>query len=168
MNTFSAKSIGLYSLAIACSIAFFQVITTYGEAHVRAPIAVTGNYAIAARNLTECLADRQLSLDLQQSGVYLTARLVDRRTTIATTANSSPTLSGRLIDRQLTLDGLLPTSICPSVSRLRIAGTIDSQQQLQGQLWLTPERFESIPTPPPTTFTAKLQPIAKQEATGAH
>ena len=50
MNLFSAKSIGLYSLAIGSAIVFFQVVTSYGEANIKAPISIAGDYLINAQN----------------------------------------------------------------------------------------------------------------------
>jgi hypothetical protein len=162
MNVFSAKSIGLYSLAIGSAIGFFQVVTSYGEANIKAPIAVTGNYLIDAQNLPDCLHQKQLVLKLQQSGVYLNASIV--KNTPESTANKDPrpTFSGRLQDRKLNLSGTLSLEICPQSSQLQIDGTlaktskaIDRPQLLQGQLRLTNRNIQSSS---PVEFTGTLQP----------
>ncbi len=154
MNHFSARSIGLYILAIGVAIGFFQVVTSYGEANIKAPIAIAGNYPIAAPSLPGCLQHKRLFLRLQQSGIYLNASLTtDRLDTM-----SRPTFSGRLSDRQVNLSGILPATICPASSQLRIAGSIvkttSASQKLQGQLWLT---SPNIPVAP-VDFTGVLQP----------
>lgn len=167
-SLFSAKSLGLYSLAIGGSIALFHLVTGYGEAHVRAPSAVGGIYSLthleADRHLATCLHHQKLLLDLQQSGRYLNASLVGDAGSASTVPAHRPTLSGQLRDRQLNLSGLLPTTICPQLARVQIAGTIGANQQLQGQLWLTDERSGAQLADRPLDFTATLQPSASRAA----
>lgn len=162
MNVFSAKSIGLYSLAIGSSIGFFQIVTSYGEANIKAPISVTGNYLITAQNLPNCLQQKQLVLKLQQSGVYLNASIVKDKQDLTNNRDTRPTFSGRLQERQLNLSGTLPPEICPQSSQLKIAGTItntstatERQQLLQGKLWLATRNSQR---PAPVEFTGTLQP----------
>jgi hypothetical protein len=152
MQIFTAKSIGIYSLAIGGSIVFFQLVTGYGEANSKAPIAITGTYLITAQNLPGCLYQKKLALNLLQSGIYLNASLVKNQPKTTTSSNSYPTLSGKLKARQLNLSGLLPPEICPQPSRLQITGSIqgDRDRRLQGQLWIAGKSSE---------FTATLQPI---------
>jgi hypothetical protein len=164
MNIFSLKSIGLYSLAIGSAIVFFQVVTSYGEAKITAPIAITGNYLITAPKLPDCLNNKQLLLTLQQSGIYLNAGLSNHLNNTLSISDRRPTLSGRLQAQKLNLAGLVPTAICTKPSQLHIAAAIShidttiakNTPQLQGQLWL------STPSAPqqtnPIDFTATLQP----------
>ena len=178
MNVFSVRSIGLYSLAIGSAIVFFQMITSYGEANIKAPIAVAGNYQIVTKNLPGCLQHKPLLLKLQQSGIYLNANLVINRAATTTSRDIRPTFSGRLADRQaadllnrkLDLSGILPPEICPQPSQLWMAGSIvtigapaDRNLQLQGQLWLT---SPDVPQSSPVDFTAILQPSSR--STQAH
>jgi hypothetical protein len=161
VNTFSVKSIGLYSLAIGSSIVFFHLVTSYGEAHLQAPSAIAGVYAIVdPQNLPDCLHQSQLALDLQQSGMYLTANLTTDSTNPPNPNANRPTLSGRFRDRQLQLEGLVPTKICPQLSRIQITGTIAPDRRLQGRLSIVKKNPEpSIPaawfvfTATPTTTT---------------
>lgn len=161
MNLFSAKSIGLYSLAIGSAIVFFQVVTSYGEANIKAPISIAGDYLINAQNLPDCLQKQPLFLRLQQSGIYLNASLVKVRD-IA----SRPTFSGRLSDRatspplrQLNLSGLLPTSICPQPSQLRLAASVSKSganaKVMRGQLWLS---SSDVAPASPVEFTGTFEP----------
>lgn len=175
MNVFSAKSIGLYSLAIGSAIVFFNFVTSYGEANIAAPPPMAGNYPIIAENLTGCLAHKTLLLNIQQSGIYLNANLnlidvknpdirqskVKDRSATTPTTQSRPTFSGRLTGRQLHLSGLIPVTSCPISSRLQISGSISSRgtqnsHQIQGQLQLT-DRAQ--PQGLPVNFTATQQPL---------
>ena len=164
MNIFSVKSIGLYSLAIGSAIVFFNFVTSYGEANIKAPISITGNYLITAENLPECLQHKQLLLKLQQSGIYLNASLVGDRSTTTTIQENLPTLSGRLRDTELTLMGLLPTSICPQSLQLRmmslvkIKSAVNVKQQLQGKLWFD-RQSRSITAS--VDFIGNLQPSTR-------
>ena len=172
MTLFSAKSIGLYSLAIGSAIGLFNIITSYGEANIKAPIPVTGNYLITSPNLPDCFQQKQLVLKIQQSGMYLNASIATASQTIGTENETRPTFSGRLQDRQLELSGRVPTDIGSQCSQLKITGTIvkigvtaaqkplkpDLDRQLQGQLWLT-----NLPnqTGKPIAFTGVLQPATR-------
>jgi hypothetical protein len=154
MNHFSARSIGLYILAIGSAIGFFQVVTSYGEANIEAPIAVAGDYLISAPSLAGCLHQKQLLLRLQQSGIYLNASLASDRSALT----SRPTLSGRLSANKLDVSGSVPPTICSLASQVHLAGSFDrgtgSSQRLQGQLWLTSPNTNATPV----DFTGTVQP----------
>jgi hypothetical protein len=164
MQIFSAKSIGIYSLVIAGSIAFFQLVTGYGEANIKAPIAIVGNYLINTQKLPGCLDRQKLALNLLQSGVYINASLVNSQPKITTSLDSYPTLSGKLKDRQFNLSGQLPTIICTQRSNVRITGSVqgDRNRKLQGKIWLTGKKGESLSADRSIEFTATLQPIDRQ------
>jgi hypothetical protein len=174
MNVFSVKSIGLYSIVIGSAIGFFHMVTSYGEANLKAPISVAGNYLINAQQLPTCIQNKQLLLKLQQSGIYLNASLVDERQKVTSVNDSRPTLSGRLNVRQFHLTGLLPTTICDRLSRFKIAGSLvnhlpgkilkpkpsgdtkiadNHQQQMQGQISI----FDGSKTSS-FEFTGAIQP----------
>jgi hypothetical protein len=166
MNSFSLKSIGLYSLAIGSAIVFFHAITSYGEAKIKAPIAIAGNYLITAPKLPDCLHNKQLLLTLQQSGIYLNASLSNNLQKTLSISDSHPTLSGRLQARKLNLSGQIPTTICPQLSQLQIAAaiakidtTIDKNiSKLRGRLSFS---TSSVPQTDPIDFTATLQPSTR-------
>jgi hypothetical protein len=172
MNIFSTKSIGLYALAIGGAIVFFNLVTSYGEANIKAPISVAGSYLIAAPDLPDCLQNKSLLFNIQQSGVYLNANLnildgkntdilkIQQRSPATSSNNLRPTFSGRLREQKLELSGTLPNSTCPNPSQLRISGSIakdtpSNRGQLQGQLWLTQR---DRPEAAPVKFTATIQP----------
>jgi hypothetical protein len=179
MNVFSAKSIGLYALAIASAIGFFNLVTSYGEANIKAPKPMAGTYEIVSENLPGCLQHKTLLFNIKQSGIYLNANLTtldglkpaaasapqDRSTP---TTDSRPTFSGRLQGQQLDLSGLVPTTICPIPSELRLSGSVARSgdrngQKLLGQLWLTDRTH---PQGSPVNFTATQQPLVP--ATSSH
>jgi hypothetical protein len=169
MTLFSAKSIGLYSLAIGSAIGFFNIVTSYGEANIKAPLLVTGNYLITSPNLPDCFQQKQLILKIQQSGIYLNGSIATASQIGSNNNETRPTFSGRLQDRQLELSGRVPPDICPQGSQLKITSTIAKigvtdtkkplepalDRQLQGQLWLT---NLSNQTGKPIAFTGILQP----------
>jgi hypothetical protein len=170
MKIFSIKSIGLYGLAIGGAIGFFHLVTSYGEAQIKAPISISGNYLIAGQELPGCLQHKSLLFKLQQSGVYLNANLtildksagadilkiVDRSG--LNDLDLRPTFSGRLQDRIFNLSGRLPPTTCPQLSQLTIVGSLaqalaskndpepNQQQQFSGQLSL--ESLNKIDTLP--------------------
>jgi hypothetical protein len=183
MNVFSLKSLGLYSLVIGGAIGFFQIVTSYGEANIRAPISIVGNYLITAPKLPNCLQNKQLLLKLQQSGIYLNASLIDRAQMTTIDKDNHPTLSGRLNSQKLHLTGLLPATLCDRLSHIHITGSfvnspekiVDRQTtsitkilaqqppQLQGQLAMdNPEGSQSSPF----NFTGIIQPTDR--ATPSH
>jgi hypothetical protein len=177
MNLFSAKSIGLYSLAIGSAIVFFNVVTSYGEANLKAPLSVAGDYLITAQNLPTCLQQQPLVLQVQQSGIYLNASLTNARQTNSAATNSRPTLSGRLRDRKLDLSGLVPADICPQSSQLQITGSIDQiasqastqparanlNRQLKGEMRVSDRDRQPSRS---VTFIGSLQPATR--STTAH
>jgi hypothetical protein len=189
MNVFSARSIGLYTLAIGSAIGFFHLVTSYGEAHLKAPISVAGNYLIANRDLPGCLQHKTLLFNIHQSGIYLNASIIaidvantdipeiTGRSATTSTPEIRPTFSGRLHeDRQLDLSGSLLVPGCPVPSQLRIAGSLakplpgkittgspSTDGQLQGKLWLT---NKDRPQGSPVDFTATIQTSSK--ATQSH
>lgn len=172
MTLFSAKSIGLYSLAIGSAIGFFNIITSYGEANIKAPLLVAGNYLITSPNLPACFQQKQLVLKVQQSGIYLNASIATTSQTSGADREARPTFSGRLHELQLELNGQMPADICPQGSQLKISSKIskvgaasaqkplkpDVDRQLQGQLWLTLPT-ESIAKS--IAFTGILQPSTR-------
>jgi hypothetical protein len=183
MNIFSAKSIGLYSLAIGSAIGFFNLVTSYGEANIKAPQPMAGIYPIVAANLPGCLEHKALVFNIQQSGIYLNANLnmsdvknpdlpqlkVKDRSSIPAN-NPRPTFSGKLQGQKLDLNGIVPTASCPLRSQLRLSGSlaqsgVQNGQKLQGQLWLIDLTH---PQGSPVNFTAIQQPQTPSTSSSSH
>jgi hypothetical protein len=165
MNVFSAKSIGLYTLAIGSAIGFFNLVTSYGEANIKAPQPMAGIYPIVAENLPGCLQHKALSFNIQQSGIYLNANLneIEIENTDSLKTNGRSTFSGKLQGQQLDLSGIVPTTTCPIRTQLRLSGSLAKsgaqnvrQLQLKGQLWLTDRDNDPGSR---VNFTATQQPL---------
>ena len=159
---FQLNRSGCIVLQLVARSGFFQIVTSYGEAYIKAPISVTGNYLITAQNLPDCLQQKQLVLKLQQSGVYLNASIVKDKQENLNSRDTRPTFSGRLQERQFNLSGTLPPEICLQPSQLQITGSIsktsaaiDRPPMLQGQLLLTNRNIRSSS---PVKFTGTIQP----------
>lgn len=159
MNVFPLKLVGLYSLAIGVTAIFFHTVTSYGSAHLKAPISVEGNYLVNDHKLPGCLQQKKLLLKLQQSGIYLNANLIEIDQFVGTDINQlvekslsknrniRPTLSGKLVQStsslptsKFRLSGSLPIDTCAQSSQLQMSGFLAEKltpkhpQQLQGQL----------------------------------
>ena len=190
MKIFSVKSIGLYSLAIGSAVVFFQLVTSYGEANLKAPIAVTGNYLITLKNLTGCLKSKSLLMNLKQSGIYLNASLMAiegsdstkvletiERLQLTNSRDILPTLSGKLLvesavaspNQKFNLSGLFPVATCPPSSRVEITGSLAEMltpkhpRQLTGQLSISSSEHVLLP---PVEFTGIS--IRSKESAVAH
>ena len=180
MNVFSLKSVGLYSIAIGATVVFFHVVTSYGSANLKAPIAVEGNYLINTQKIPGCLQPKTLLLKLQQSGIYLNASLIEIDRFVgtditklvagasATNRDARPTLAGKLIQststpptQKFSLSGQLSIANCVQSSQLEISGSLAEKltpkhpQQLQGQLTISNETNSLTQ---PVEFTGKSIP----------
>jgi hypothetical protein len=190
MKKISVKSIGLYILAIGSAIVFFHLVTSYGEANLKAPTAVTGNYLITLKNLTGCLQSKSLLMNLKQSGIYLNASLnaiedsdiakaldTVERLQLIISKDFPPTLSGRLLiqsavalpDQKFSLSGLLPVTTCHQSSSVQITGSLAESltpkhpQQFKGQLSISSPEGALLP---PVEFTGIL--IRSKKSAVAH
>lgn len=128
MSHFNLKSLTFYGAAIGLVVILFSITTRYGEAHVKAPLDITGRYSISNQNLSGCLDAKSLLLDVKQSGVYLSAALLeanaDERAIKA--VEQRPPLSGEWNNQQFSLTGpLIHLEGCQG--RVAIAGTIQDK-----------------------------------------
>ncbi|MBD2156409.1 hypothetical protein [Leptolyngbya sp. FACHB-16] len=147
---FSPKSLAFYGVAIGSVTVLFLATTRYGQAHLQAPKAIEGDYAIAPGTLPGCLGDRPLTLSIQQSGIYLTGTLLandadDRTVRIA---KERPSLTGRWNSQELTLSGSL--SHIPQCS-----GTVEIQGAIQNNTLTGTAQLDALM--PPIPFTAQWQ-----------
>ncbi|HEY9874312.1 MAG TPA: hypothetical protein V6D12_12795 [Candidatus Obscuribacterales bacterium] len=158
MSHFSPKTLSFYAVAIGSVVILFNAVSSYGEANVKAPTAIGGNYRISNQNLPECLKSDSLLLTIQQSGIYLSGSLlaVDKTAEPKTTAEEKPSLNGNFHNQQVSLSGSIPHFPACNNPGVNIEGTVNGKN-LQGKITLS-----SIPTP--VEFTAPLeQPVKQQE-----
>jgi hypothetical protein len=155
MSHFNLKSLAFYGIAISSVVVLFKVVTAYGETNLKASLPMGGSYPIDAENLPGCLKSDSLVLNIKQSGTYLFASLLPANISAQaiTAAVQKPSLSGRLSNQQLDLEGSLPQikgcNSSPTPSSVKIQGAVN-KDILTGQITLS-----SISTT--TEFTAKQE-----------
>ncbi|HBB30292.1 MAG TPA: hypothetical protein DDZ80_32795, partial [Cyanobacteria bacterium UBA8803] len=144
MSHFNLKSLTFYGTAISSVVILFKVVTAYGNTNLKAPASMGGSYRIGSQNLPGCLQSDALVLDIQQSGIYLFGSLLpgDAKVEQVTSAKKKPTLSGQLINQQLSLEGSVTSiSRCHSAvgagehNRVKIQGVVQGKT-LVGQIQL--------------------------------
>ena len=167
MSHFNVKTLSFYGLAIIAVVVLFNVVSAYGNANLKAPAPIGGQYRIKAQNLPGCLKSEELVLDIKQSGIYLVGSLLPAKIDVhtATIANEKPSLHGRLSNQQLSLDGRLPwitgcnhsaepANVSKGSLSVQIQGSVN-EKTLSGQITLS-----SIPTV--AEFTAQRQAAAEK------
>lgn len=102
MNHLSLKSLAFYGTAIASVLVLFNIVAAYGESKIKALPDISGNYRISSQDLPDCLKSDNLSLNIEQSGIYLLGNL---SLSSSNTPESKITLDGKLNDKQLSLYG---------------------------------------------------------------
>lgn len=152
MNHFSPKSIAFYGTMIGSVLVLFNIVSAYGEANLKAPPKVSGNYQLISSDLPDCLRSENLTLAIEQSGRYIAGELSLSPQTIATpekassVVESSPekpgtkeniVLSGLMLSQPFTLSGkttlLGPCSIADSPKEIHLQLQFQDKN-LSGQL----------------------------------
>jgi hypothetical protein len=169
MNHFSPKSLAFYGTMIGSVLVLFNIVSAYGEANLKAPPKVSGNYQLMSSDLPDCLRSENLTLAIEQSGRYIAGELSLSPQTIATPENASPgvesspekkgtkeniVLSGLMLSQPFTLSG--KTALlgpCPAATSLE---EIHLQLQFQDKNLSGQLHWSNIAV----NFTAqKLEPI---------
>ncbi|NJM44919.1 MAG: hypothetical protein HC860_01150 [Alkalinema sp. RU_4_3] len=123
----SGRLLAFYIGTIAAVVALFGAVTAYGEKNLVAPPSIAGRYRLKTAALPPCLRD--LDLQLQQSGAFLTATLPGQ-----TPEAKLPQLTGRLQETNhfvLKLDRLTCKHGEP-LENLAFHGKLVSAKQLTG------------------------------------
>lgn len=153
MHHFNLKSIALYGTMIGSVLILFKFVSEYGENQLKAPQKVSGHYSMQLENTPECLKQKNLTLTIEQSGIYLVAALSSDK---SSPKKVKPQFNGNLKEQQVMLLGTpSPLSNC-SVGPLKINGTF-KKQNLLGQI-----QGEAFPNP--ISFKASLKPEPKPES----
>lgn len=133
MNHFNPKTLAFYGTAIGSVVGLFMVVTAYGNANLKAPEKIEGDYPLKAQ-WPSCLKANSPVLKLTQSGIYLTGSLFEDGTAeVATSSEEKPSLTGQFQGKELSLAGSVPHTSCPEDTKLAINGSVD-QLTLRGQL----------------------------------
>ncbi|WP_373529185.1 hypothetical protein [Nostoc sp.] len=116
MNHFNFKSLTFYGVAISSVLLLFKTVSVYGENNLKAPPPVNGRYRLTlAENLPNCKKSDTLTLNVEQSGIYLNASVLPPTANADTDEKHS--LTGILKNQQLNLSGKVGRSILCNISR---------------------------------------------------
>lgn len=111
MGHFNFKSLAFYGVAIGAVLLLFEVVTAYGEANLRAPAPIDGRYRLSYSQKPKCLKSDALVLTIQQSGIYLNGSLLPaQKNAQKPTSAEKTSMTGQLINQQLSLSGTVPRS----------------------------------------------------------
>nr|WP_026732551.1 hypothetical protein [Fischerella sp. PCC 9605] len=114
MNHFNFKSLTFYSVAICSVLLLFKTVTAYGEKNLKAPPPINGSYHLVFRDeLPECNQIDAVTLNIQQSGIYLNGLLLTANANAEKTftATDNPNLAGTYKNQKLNLSGRIPSVI---------------------------------------------------------
>lgn len=118
----SGRLIAFYGGTVALVLLLFKGVTTYGETRLEAPSNIDGHYL--SPTLVNCPPDRQLDLNVQQSGIFINAALDLNPPTsdsspspVQPSSNTAFPLHGYWRENQLSLTGQIPAlSNCPAIA----------------------------------------------------
>lgn len=140
MSHFNAKTLSFYGIAIGSVLLLFKTVSAYGETKLKAPPNIDGSYQfLQAENLPACLQDQQLTLNVEQSGVYLFGNLAIAPPGEKSSVHSDPAVqaksgkpseesvieipfNGSFKDNQITMSGKGKVANCDSGVQLTIQG----------------------------------------------
>jgi hypothetical protein len=141
MSHFNLKTLSFYGIAIGSVLILFKTVSAYGESKLKAPPNINGNYQfLPTENLPSCLQERQLTLNIEQSGIYLFGDLTVASKELSEVQNKSESkntvkipFSGNFQDDQVVMSGKGNVSSCDSEMQLTIQGKHDGEN-LVGQI----------------------------------
>lgn len=164
MSHFDRKSLIFYGVAISSVVTLFSVVSRYGTARLKAPIAIEGNYQLQVEPSEQCSEPPALQLRLQQSGIFVNGVLTaDGPEAKAGEAAGKPfALDGSWRSPELDLAGRSPAmTVCgQSVERVAIAGTHEGES-FSGQI-----TFAGLPAP--LTFESQFIPTQTSASEASH
>ncbi|MBN3874576.1 MAG: hypothetical protein V7L00_18985 [Nostoc sp.] len=116
MNHFNFKSLAFYGVAIISVLLLFRTVSVYGENNLKAPPPVNGAYRLTlAENLPNCEKSDTLTLNIEQSGIYLNASVLPA--TANADIDEKHSLTGIFKNKQLNLSGKVGRSILCNIPR---------------------------------------------------
>lgn len=139
MNRFTKQTASFYIGTIIFVLILFKVITTYGEATLKAPPSIGGSYKLEIEPQANCPNLGNNLLAIQQSGIYLNATLLPNNSSQALVEYPKLfPLSGKLQQQQLNLAGTIAhLDICSSSmansTEKNSATTVQIQAKLVGR-----------------------------------
>jgi hypothetical protein len=157
-NHFNLKFLAFYGTMISSVLLLFKGVTVYGETQLKAPVSIGGDYSMEFDTSPNCLKDKELTLKIEQSGIYIFANLVVEKS--ADNLDKIP-LSGKFKEPEMILSGISnPLLFCSS-----------NLSQNPNQLTLTGEFKEKIfmgkiqdkTLSKPINFTAKINSVSSSK-----
>ncbi len=168
MNHFNFKSLAFYGVAISSVLLLFKVVTAYGENNLKAPPPVNGRYRLTlAENLPNCEKSDTLTLNVEQSGIYLNASVLPAIANVDTDEKLS--LTGILKNQQLNLSGKVGRSILCNIPRPQNdpLNSVTIQMQLMDKANITGQlTIKGIPQT--LKFTAVPQKAQEKSQKNSH
>ena len=156
MNHFNLKSLTFYGVAITSVLVLFKTVTVYGEKNLKAPPPINGQYRLTlSENLPNCEKSDTLTLNIQQSGIYLNASVLPANANVDTDEKHS--LAGIFRNQQLNLSGKVSKSILCNIPRpqndplnsVTIQMQLVDKSNMTGQLTVNgipqPLKFTAVP-----------------------
>ena len=156
MNHFNLKSLTFYGVAITLVLVLFKTVTVYGENNLKAPPPINGRYRLTlSENLPNCEKSDTLTLNIQQSGIYLNASVLPANANVDTDEKHS--LAGIFRNQQLNLSGKVGRSILCNIPRpqndplnsVAIQMQLVDKSNMTGQLTVNgipqPLKFTAVP-----------------------
>jgi hypothetical protein len=116
MNHFNFKSLAFYGVTIVSVLLLFRFVSVYGENNLKAPPPLNSRYRLTlSENLPKCEKSDTLTLNIQQSGIYLNASVLPANAKADTDEKHS--LAGIFKNRHLNLSGKVGRSILCNIPR---------------------------------------------------
>jgi len=150
MNHFNFKSLAFYGVAISSVLILFKTVTAYGEKNLKAPFLLSDRYRLTlAENLPNCGKSDTLTLNIEQSGIYLNASVLSANANAD--INQKHPLIGILKNQQLNLSGKVNTSILCNIPQ--------SQKDPLNSVKIQMQLIEGASIPGQLTFNDIPQPL---------
>jgi hypothetical protein len=132
MSHFNTKSLSFYGVAISSVLLLFKTVSAYGETNLKAQPNINGTYQfVQTENLPDCLQEKQLNLNIEQSGIYLFGNLAVQSESEGETGEIP--LSGDFKENQIIMSGKGNVTDCNTGIELTIQGQPENQN-LVGQI----------------------------------
>jgi hypothetical protein len=133
MSHFNLKSLSFYAIAISSVLILFKTVTAYGETKLKAPPHIDGTYQLLkTENLPDCLQGKKLTLNIEQSGIYLFGNLSVKSKSNQSHGLQIP-LSGNFKEEKIMMSGKGSLVNCNSQLQLAIQGH-KQKNNLVGQI----------------------------------
>lgn len=164
MNHFNWKSLAFYGTMIGSVLLIFKVVTAYGETQLKAAPNISGSYHLTAQNLPDCLKSDDLTLTIEQSGIYLFGNLslTSQGNKQTNAHNPKIALDGKLREQKLSLSGKIDQlARCQQLATANSADLLQIQGSKEGKNLIGKMTWNSAS--PEVTFTAQLDESQTQQ-----